>query len=833
MSNTEIGALRVSLGLDSIDFSKGMQDINRKLKGLSTEFKAATAGNKDFENTLEGMRTKSQYLNNVFSLQGQRVQELKRQYDQMKATKGEDAKETENLAIRYNQALAAMKNTEQQLKQVNTQLDRQSGITGQLQASLAKVGEQMQDLGGRMQMAGQSIATSFGAATATLAAGLGLATKKAMDFEAQMSAVKSVMSPEEALQYGESLEELATIMGAKTKYSALEAARGIEELVKAGVSVTDIINGGLDGALSLATAGELELADAAAIASQALNAFKADGVTVGQAADILAGAANASATSVGELQYGLSAVAAVASGAGMSFKDTSTALAVFAQNGLLSSDAGTSLKTMLMNLSPSTKAAAETMSDLGIIMKDGTNQFFNANGELKSLAEVTDVLRTALVNLNPKDRGDALKEMFGSDAIRAGNILFKEGAEGINAMATAMGKIKAADVAAEKLNNLKGKMEELKGAFETGLISVGEALTPTISKIVEVLQKLVDGFNNLSPGMQQFISIGGLVTTALLGIGTAIGLLLSLIGGAALGIGALASLLGGGAAGAGLAGAASTAAGGTGLLASALSVITGPIGIAVAAIAGLVGAIVVLYNKNEEFRNKVNEIWSSIQQSFAVAMEFIKTNVTTVMTSVMNFFGDILTTIKGFWEENGERIMVVVKTTFQDILTTIQTVMGLIKGVFQVVWPIISGLVVVAWNLIKTSIKTTLDLILSIIEVGLNVLAGDWEGAWESIKDTAESIMNNIVGFFEDIDLWEIGQDIIQGLIDGIGSMQKAVMKKVDFLSGLIPKGMKDFLDINSPIKKASAKTKKEAKKLAEYLASMKDNLNNKRVIVI
>ncbi|MCQ6386461.1 phage tail tape measure protein, partial [Bacillus cereus] len=72
------------------------------------------------------------------------------------------------------------------------------------------------------------------------------------------------------------------------------------------------------------------------------------GLSVTDAANLLAGAANASATDVHELKYGLSASAAVAAGAGMTFKDTATALAVFAQNGLKGSDAGTSLKTMLM-----------------------------------------------------------------------------------------------------------------------------------------------------------------------------------------------------------------------------------------------------------------------------------------------------------------------------------------------------------------------------------------------------------------------------------------------------------------------------------------------------
>lgn len=108
----------------------------------------------------------------------------------------------------------------------------------------------------------------------------------------------------------------------------------MEELLKAGLSPATVKAGGLEAALNLATAGGLDLAEAAEIMSTSLNTFKDDGLKASDAANILAGAANASATSVGELKYGIAQVGTVASGLGLSFKDTSTTLATFAQNGL-------------------------------------------------------------------------------------------------------------------------------------------------------------------------------------------------------------------------------------------------------------------------------------------------------------------------------------------------------------------------------------------------------------------------------------------------------------------------------------------------------------------
>ena len=184
---------------------------------------------------------------------------------------------------------------------------------------------------------------------------------KAAEFEAKMSNIKAVTG--ESAETMKKFNDAAIKAGADTAFSAAEAADAIGELAKAGVSTKDILNGGLTASLNLATAGELDLKEAAEITSTALNAFKRDGMTATQAANQLAGAANASATDVHELKYGLSMVAPVASGLGLSFRDTTNALAVFAQNGLKGSDAGTSLKTMLMNLQPQTDKQANLMRE--------------------------------------------------------------------------------------------------------------------------------------------------------------------------------------------------------------------------------------------------------------------------------------------------------------------------------------------------------------------------------------------------------------------------------------------------------------------------------------
>ncbi len=322
-----------------------------------------------------------------------------------------------------------------------------------------------------------------------------LAINKAREFEAQLSNIKSLGVLQQDMA---KVEGLAMEMGAKTKFSALESAQGIEELLKAGVKLEAIMNkNGLSGALDLAVAGNLKLADAAEIASTALNAFNKDGMTIRDAGNILAGAANASATDVMTLKFSLSAVSAVASGVGLSFMDTSKALAVFANNGLKGSDAGTSLKAMLMNLQPRSNAQMETFQQLGLITANGANAFFDAAGNIKSMADIAGILNTKLKHLNPQQRAFALETMFGSDAVRAGNILYKEGAQGINDMAKEMTKFTAASVAKERLNNFNGSVEMLMGSIDTILIQIGKMFLPYLTKIVQGVNFVVDAFQSL------------------------------------------------------------------------------------------------------------------------------------------------------------------------------------------------------------------------------------------------------------------------------------------------------------------------------------------------
>lgn len=581
------------------DEKAGMNDLRDEISRVEQSTQALVQKNKAMGRSLAANKEEYNGLKTVIDKRNQLIDKEKAKLAELIRTKGKDDSATADQRLAIQKLEAAQAAAIDRYKKLDRAIGNSSDRMIKFQDNLSRARKSLQNTADKVSATGHSISSFFGGATLAMGSGLGLATKSAMDFESQMSNVKSVMDPDDAKKYGKALQDLAITMGSKTKYSATEAAQGIEELVKAGVSTKDIMNGGLKGALDLATAGELSLKDAAEIASTALNSFKDDNISVTDAANQLAGAANASATDVSEMKFALSSVSAVAAGVGLSFKDTNTALAELAQNGLKGQDAGTSLKTMLLNLSPSTKSAADMMDSLGLATKNvgaayqwlvdrgikpashsskdvdaalqklakiqagagasaskvkkeyqelaknsgfASSAFYDQHGKLKSLSEISGLLHDRLKNLTEEQRQYALKTMFGTDAIRAANILYKEGAKGADDMAKSISKIKASEVAEQKMKNLKGTIEQLKGSLETAGITIGYALLPALSKITKAVQKAVDWFNHLSPATQHFLAISAGVVTASFGIAAAMGAMTMAIGG---GISAVAKLVGG------------------------------------------------------------------------------------------------------------------------------------------------------------------------------------------------------------------------------------------------------------------------------------------------
>ncbi|MFC7942278.1 phage tail tape measure protein [Microbacterium oxydans] len=348
----------------------------------------------------------------------------------------------------------------------------------------------------------QQLGTTGLAMGALLSAGLAVATKASMDFDAAMSNVQA--ATQESAANMDLLRQAALDAGESTVFSATESAAAIEELAKAGVSTADILGGGLTGALDLAAAGGIDVATAAGIAATALQQFNLSGGDMAHVADLLAAGAGKAMGDVTDLSQALNQSALVAKQTGLSIEETTAGLSAFAASGLLGSDAGTSFKTMLQSLNPTSAQAAELMEKYNL-------QAYDAQGNFVGLAEYAGRLKTGLSGLSTEQQNATLKTIFGADAVRAATVLYQEGSEGITEWTQAVDdQGYAASTAAMRLDNLKGDVEALGGAFETALIDTGSTANDTLRTMVQALTGLIGVYNDLpAPVQGTVMALGG------------------------------------------------------------------------------------------------------------------------------------------------------------------------------------------------------------------------------------------------------------------------------------------------------------------------------------
>lgn len=341
---------------------------------------------------------------------------------------------------------------------------------------------------------------------AVLGAGFGVAVKKFADFDAAMSSVQAAVH--ESAGNMDLLRHAALDAGESTVFSATESAAAIEELAKAGISTADILNGGLTGALDLAAAGNIGVAEAAGIAATSLKMFALEGDDMSHVADLLAAGAGKAMGDVDDLAQALNQAGLVANQTGLSIEETTAGLAAFAEQGLLGSDAGTSFKTMLQAMSPSSAAAAAAIEKYGL-------SAYDAQGNFIGLAEYAGKLKTGLAGLSTEQQNATLKTVFGADAVRAASVLYQNGAEGIEEWTAAVDdQGYAAQTAALRLDNLKGDVEALGGALETALIDSGSAANDTLRTMAQALTGLLGMYNDLPTGVQATVTAVGGATAA-------------------------------------------------------------------------------------------------------------------------------------------------------------------------------------------------------------------------------------------------------------------------------------------------------------------------------
>lgn len=373
-------------------------------------------------------------------------------------------------------------------------------IEGQLVGAMSGLGTKLETVGKNMTAA----------LTLPLAA-LGTVGLSAFgDFEATMNRVGALTEATGVEM--DKLKETALDLGAKTQYSAKQAADAMAEFGAAGFSTNEILTA-MPSALALAAAGQLDMKRATEISSSVLKGFNFDVNKLGDVANVLAAAANKSAASVNELGSSFKYIGPVASAVGMSFEETSAALAVLANAGIKGESAGTAIRSMLSSLLNPSKKAAEAMDELGINVKD-------ASGNLLPMSQLLTVLQPLVGHV-----GDGF-QIFGkrfSDVLP----LLKTGASNFDKLTGAMkraGENKEAETLANRLfTGWNAALESFRGSVETTMVKLGSVLAGPLSAILKnvlepamnALGALADWFGKLPQPIQTFaVSLGLIVAAA-------------------------------------------------------------------------------------------------------------------------------------------------------------------------------------------------------------------------------------------------------------------------------------------------------------------------------
>ena len=374
--------------------------------------------------------------------------------------------------------------------------------TASYEAAMTRAGSTAKTVASGMEHTGRKsalIVSGMTAAGLAVAAFGVAAVKMAADFDQQMSTVQANTGATSAQM--DQLRAAAIEAGASTVYSASDSADAINDLGKAGMSVTDILNGGLTGALNLAASDGMAVGDAAEYMANALSMFHLKGSQASQVADTLAAGAGKAVGNVSDFGEALNNCGAQANSFGMNVQETTGVLALFAQNGTIGAEAGTQLNSMLMKLAAPSAEAANTMKELGI-------SAYDAQGHFVGMANFAGQLQKAEKGLTDEQRNQANATIFGSYAIKAANYLYEAGESGVNKWTKAVSESGyAAEQAAAKNNNLKGDLENLSGSMESLMISVGEGAQGPLRKMIQGLDTLVDTFAGLPSGAQQTIVV--------------------------------------------------------------------------------------------------------------------------------------------------------------------------------------------------------------------------------------------------------------------------------------------------------------------------------------
>ena len=728
---SRIQGITVEIGGDTTKLQNALKGVNGQIKSTQSQLK-------DVNKLLKLDPGNTELLAQKHKLLGEAVNETKEKLATLKT-----AAEQANTALangeisqeQYDALQREIVETEQELKKLETQAN-QSATAVQ---KIATAGEKLKTTGDNISSAGQKLlpvtagVTALGTASVTTAANFESAMSQV---QATMGITKDAMSTVngQSVNAMDTLSKLAKKMGAETAFSASECAEALNYLALAGYDTQQMCDT-LPTVLNLAAAGDIELASASDMVTDAMSALGMGVDEAGTMVDQMAKTASTTNTSVAQLGEGILTIGATAKSIKGGTAELNTALGILANNGIKGAEGGTHLRNVILSLQSPTDAAAKQMEALGVSVYD-------SEGNMRSLNDILGDLNKSMDGMTSAEKSNIISTIFNKTDLSSVNALL---ANTGNTWDDLQKKISDSGGAAQQmadtqLDNLQGQITILKSALEGLAISFGELLMPAIKQIVGWIQKFVDWLNGLGDGTKKTI-----VTISLLA--AALGPVLIVIGKVISAVGTIMTVV------PKISGVINTVKGAFAALNTTM--LANPIVLIIAGITALVAAFVILWNKCDGFRQFWIELWNSVKQ---IAI--------TVWNAIKAFFSQVWEAIKTIFSTVFEVIKTLVTTYFNFYKTIIETVLNVIKTVIMTVWEAIKGVFTTVFEVIRTIVTTYFNIYATIIQTILTIIQTVVTTVWNTIKTVITTVLNAIKTVFSTI--WNAIKTIIGAVLSGI-----------------------------------------------------------------
>lgn len=464
-----------------------MQQAERQIKLVNSEFKAATAGMDDWSKSADGLTAKTKQLTSVLDAQKSKLDLLEKEYEATTKAYGENSAAADKVLIKINNQKAAIAKTESELNNYEKELE--DCVNGE-----GKFADSLEDSTKAADEASDGFTIMKGALADLVADGIRMAVDALKDlaketytvganFEAAMSQVEAVSGATGSEI--DALTEKAEEMGAKTKFSATESAEAFNYMAMAGWKTEDMLDG-IEGIMNLAAASGSDLATTSDIVTDALTAMGYEAKDAGRLADVMAAASSNANTNVEMMGSTFQYAAPIVGALGYSMEDTAVAIGLMANAGIKGDKAGTALRSTLTRLSAPPKACAEAMEELGLSMTD-------SEGNMKDLSTVMSDLRNAFSGLSETQQTQYAKAIAGTTAMSGLLAIVNASTDDFNKLTEAVNySAGAAEGMADTMNdNVNGQLTLLKSKIEGIMIKLftraSESMTKGIHKVGDAL----------------------------------------------------------------------------------------------------------------------------------------------------------------------------------------------------------------------------------------------------------------------------------------------------------------------------------------------------------